>query len=139
MMFRSNWATSSNQERVVAIWLKKSAFEKYLESAKLKGSTRGFGTVRLQWDPDHLPDGSHHVYRRAVQLGLKNIKGFASGEDILDIQDVTDFVHEQAAKLPRRGQIKDESFLVARERVYVPDSDAARNSTELNLTKTKKT
>lgn len=27
--------------------------------------------VRLQWDPDHSPDGGN-LTRRAIQLGLKN-------------------------------------------------------------------
>jgi hypothetical protein len=35
--------------------------------------------VRLQWDPDHLPDGERHVYRKAVQLGLKKYEGFVTG------------------------------------------------------------
>ena len=26
--------------------------------------------MRLQWDPDHLPNGDAHPYRRAIQLGL---------------------------------------------------------------------
>jgi len=27
--------------------------------------------VRLQWDPDHLPNGESHK-RRAIQLGMRN-------------------------------------------------------------------
>lgn len=49
MMFRSNWSSKHNQEHVLAIWLKREAFERYLEHAREKGSTRDFGTVRLQW------------------------------------------------------------------------------------------
>lgn len=53
------------------------------------------GTVRLQWDPDHNPDGSRHERRTAVQLGLRDVPTFASGEDILRIDDVTPFVVQQ--------------------------------------------
>jgi hypothetical protein len=46
-------------------------------------------------DPDHYPSGERHPFRKAIQLGLKNINSFINGEDILLIQDLTDFVHEQ--------------------------------------------
>lgn len=51
--------------------------------------------VRLQWDPDHDPFGNK-LERRAIQIGLKNdfIKSFAK-EDILLIEDISDFVKEQ--------------------------------------------
>ena len=132
MMFRSRWAGKPNQNRVLAIWLKREAFEGYLENARRKGSVRGFkGTVRLQWDPDHFPNGERHPYRRAVQLGLKGVTSFIDGTDILDIQDVTAFVREHAknalAKKP------DEDVLqVARERVYYPDSPEAREALQLD-------
>ena len=107
--------------------MKREAFERYLEHARKKGSVRGFqGTVRLQWDPDHYPNGSPHPYRRAVQLGLKNVKGFADGEDILCIKDVSEFVHQQAPK------VGTEELLVARERVYWPSSEEAVKAMELS-------
>lgn len=127
MMYRSNWSWKHNQEHILAIWLKRSAFETYLENAREKGSVRGFkGTVRLQWDPDHLPNGDPHPYRRAVQLGLKGITSYASGEDIVDIQDITEFVRAQS-KLT-----DNDSLLVARERVYTPTSALARQSIQIS-------
>lgn len=130
MMFRCGWASKSNQERVLAIWLKRDAFEQYLANARTKGSSKVFGgTVRLQWDPDHLPSGSPHPYRRAVQLGLKGIEGFANGEHILKIEDVTEFVHQQG----RIADQKDDSALiVARERVFVPSLKEAITALELS-------
>jgi hypothetical protein len=53
------------------------------------------GSIRLQWDPDHYPNGDRHVKRRAIQLGLKGVQTFSSGEDILHIEDITPFVVEQ--------------------------------------------
>ena len=92
MMFRCGWAKKKNQTDVLAIWLKKEAFELYLENARTKGTVRQFkGTVRSQWDPDHDPYGEP-VYRRAVQLGLKNVRSYIDGDDILDIQNVSEFV-----------------------------------------------
>jgi hypothetical protein len=105
------------------------------------------GTVRMQWDPDHLPNGDAHPYRRAVQLGLKGVPTFADGTDIVDIQDVSEFVHKQAqlAKLegksakPKKGNAKttaneeasENELLVARERVFVPTSAVARRMIEM--------
>lgn len=127
MMYRSGWGWKHNQDHILAIWLKRSAFDTYLENAREKGSARGFqGTVRLQWDPDHLPNGESHPYRRAVQLGLKGLAGYANGDDIVEIQNITPFVHEQS-------KVKDaDSLLVSRERVYTPTSKLARESVGLS-------
>ena len=106
MMFRSNWGSKHNQTHILAIWLHREAFDRYLQQARCKGSVRGAeGTVRLQWDPDHFPNGHRHPYRRAVQLGLKRIGSFSNGEDIACIQDISEYVRAR---------------MVARERVYVP-------------------
>lgn len=130
MMFRCGWAAKSNQERVLAIWLKRDVFEQYLENARTKGSSKVFGgTVRLQWDPDHFPNGDCHPYRRAVQLGLKGIEGFANGAHIVKIEDVTDFVLQQGRIVDQKDNSE---LLVARERVFVPNSKLARAALELS-------
>lgn len=102
------------------------------------------GTVRLQWDPDHLPNLECHAARRAVQLGLKGVRGFASGADIVAIEDVTPFVRAQAAVAARAAKLRigpegdvEESaaaaeLLVARERVFVPRSETARRMLALD-------
>ena len=124
MMFRSNWATRPNQERIVAIWLRRESFEKYLEWSQIKGSTRGIqGTVRLQWDPDHFPNSDRHPYRRAVQLGMRDIESFRNGDDFIDVQDITDFVASQ--RNIAKGKCW-EGLMVASERVYNPISSFAR-------------
>ncbi|CAJ0949263.1 unnamed protein product, partial [Mesorhabditis belari] len=60
MMFRSGWATKPNQERILALRLRRDGFEMMLSkavSSKTGGeSSKGDG-VRLQWDPDHHPSG----------------------------------------------------------------------------------
>lgn len=61
MMFRSGWGSKKNQNRILAIWLKKDSFERYLSQAREKGSKPiGGDNVRLQWDPDHYIDGKPH-------------------------------------------------------------------------------
>lgn len=70
MMFRSGWGSKKDQERTLAIWLKRSSFEWILSQAvgskfhpEIHGDRANYeklkkGKVRLQWDPDHKPDGS---------------------------------------------------------------------------------
>jgi len=95
MMYRNGWGTKKNQEMTLGIWLKREAFEGYLRKSTLKGQSKGRGTVKLQWDPHHDLDGTPIKRRRALQLGLRGIDGFTSGEDILAIVDLTPFVSTQ--------------------------------------------
>ncbi len=112
MMYRCGWATKENQERVLAIRIKKQSFIKILENAAISSFTKGHHEnhdswkkelaekeVRLQWDPDHDPFGKK-LTRRAIQLGLKgdSLKQFGK-HDILQIEDITSFVEEQRQHL----------------------------------------
>lgn len=108
MMYRNGWGTKEGQEVVLAIHLKKEAFENYVknavyssfkpelyESYELWQKEVQESNVRLQWDPDHDPYGVK-LERRAIQIGLRKefIKGYAK-DDILEIEDISDFVREQ--------------------------------------------
>lgn len=108
MMYRCGWATKPNQERVLAIRLSRAVFRAIVEDAVLSAFDPGVheteaawqarvanSDIRVQWDPDHAPDGSR-VARRAVQLGLRGaaLHAFAT-EWPLEITDVTAFVEEQ--------------------------------------------
>ena len=108
MMFRSGWATKENQEIVLAITLRRSAFDLILGQAvassfdpEQHGSRDEWqaaltsSEVRLQCDPDHAPNGTK-VERRAIQLGLRSsvLAQYAS-DWIVSIEDVTEFVAEQ--------------------------------------------
>jgi len=108
MMYRSGWGTKTNQEHTLGIWLKREAFERILAKAAHTSMCESAyqnnnawqknlreTNVRLQWDPDHTPGGGKAANRRAIQLGMRNEKRFISGEDILEIQDLTNFVDEQ--------------------------------------------
>ena len=108
MMYRNGWGTKEGQKVVLAIHLKRKAFENYLSNAvysSFKPELYEFreawqedvanSDVRLQWDPDHDPYGSK-LERRAIQIGLRKefIQSYAS-EDILEIEDISEFVKEQ--------------------------------------------
>lgn len=109
MMFRCGWAEKENQERVLAIWLKKQAFEQILKEAVLTTfDEETYGTretwqkllsekeVRVLWDPDHDPKGNK-LERKAIQLGLKGeALQFFANEGIQYIEDVTPFVKKQS-------------------------------------------
>lgn len=108
MMYRNGWGTKEGQEVVLAIHLKRDAFERYLQNAVYSSFNQveeqsheewkedvKTSNVRLQWDPDHDPFGAK-LERRAIQIGLRNefIISF-SKEDIVLIEDISHFVAEQ--------------------------------------------
>lgn len=112
MMFRSGWATKEGQERVLALTVPRVHFDSLLRDAvpssahaaphlsaeEWRMAVAG-SDVRLQWDPDHAP-GGQPLPRRAVQLGLRSetLRRFA-GEWLVDVEDITAFVHEQRRNL----------------------------------------
>jgi hypothetical protein len=108
MMHRCGWASKEGQEVVLAVRLKRSAFDEVLrqavhstfvpavyESETEWKAAVARSDVRLQWDPDHLPSGVP-IERRAIQLGLRDVAlaNYAK-EWLLEIQDVSEFVAEQ--------------------------------------------
>ncbi|MCR9197323.1 MAG: DUF4291 domain-containing protein [Planctomycetaceae bacterium] len=136
MMYRSDWGRSQEQEVVLAIRLRREFFDSLLQSAVYSsfGASRfqdintwkdavNNSSVRLQWDPDHLPTGGK-CERRAVQLGLRGdaLEAFSKRE-ALEIIDVSEFVAEQRAHIDnwQAGTLQ-----TPREHVYVPaDSSIA--------------
>ena len=128
MMFRSRWAQKEGQEVVLAIWLRREAFDEILRRAvvstfdpSMYESREAWQTavhgssVRLQWDPDHDPTGAK-VERRAIQLGLRgdSARRFAR-EWVLGIEDVTELVaREREHATPSRYA----ELVTPREDVY---------------------
>ncbi|GDX81700.1 hypothetical protein LBMAG42_35110 [Deltaproteobacteria bacterium] len=133
MMYRSGWATKPHQERLLAIRIPRARFVDLLDAAvhsSFSASTVedeptwraavATSDVRLQWDPDHAPDGTPQA-RRAVQLGLRGeiLRRFAV-EWPIEILDVTAFVREQ------RAHIGTPTLLVPTERVFALPQETAR-------------
>ena len=135
MMYRSGWGTKAEQEVVLAVRLRRAAFDQILADAVFSSFQPGLygdreawqhevasSDVRLQWDPDHAPGGAKEE-RRAIQLGLRGemLRRYAR-EWILEIIDLRDFVAEQ------RGNIATLPALITpREQVYaIGDTNTAR-------------
>ncbi len=134
MMYRSGWATKPGQEVILAIRLKRSAFDEIVARAvhssfvaELYASQEDWkeqvknSDVRLQWDPDHAPDGAKEV-RRAIQIGLRgdSLRRF-SREWILEIEDISSFVREQ-----QKNVRADETLVLPEEQVYPVQSATTR-------------
>src|SRR5947209_12677445 len=128
MMYRCDWASKENQERVLAIWLNKSDFENILRQAVFSSFNPEFYSsheswkealhqrdVRLQWDPDHDPFGKK-MTRRAIQIGIKGtvLESFGK-EQIKLVEDITAFVKEQQLHIDK-GEV--EKLIVPFETIY---------------------
>jgi len=127
MMYRAGWAEKEGQERILAIYLRRRFFDELTEIA-VASSFHASGAeshdewkrkvarsdVRLQWDPDHGPNGNK-IDRRAIQLGLRGgmLERFGT-QEICQIEDVTEFVHEQKSNVNQPF----EKLIVPLEDVY---------------------
>jgi len=132
MMYRSGWAAKPGQEKILGIWIKKSDFEKILlnstftsfrqsslESEDAWKATLETHPIRLQWDPDHAPNGSK-LERKAIQLGIKGTLLEEFGKEMIcEILDLSDFVNEQRkfAQAPPYQEL-----MVADESIYIPST-----------------
>lgn len=134
MMYRSGWGTKEGQEVTLAVTIQRTLFEEILAQAVPSSfdarryenidkwrAALATSEVRLQWDPDHAPDGKPQA-RRAIQLGLRGtmLRRYAA-EEAVKVQDLSDFVAEQ------RDQLRcDPSKLrTPREHVYTPRREDA--------------
>ncbi|MCA9709566.1 MAG: DUF4291 domain-containing protein, partial [Myxococcales bacterium] len=100
MMYRCGWGQKPGQEVVLAVRLRRAAFDELLAAAvhssfvpevygdasRWRAAVRR-SEVRLQWDPDHGPHGNK-LERRAIQLGLRgSALARYAGPWILEIRD----------------------------------------------------
>ena len=128
-MYRSGWGSKPDQEATLALRVSRVFFDRLLAAAVPSSydpamyATRAAwqnavsgSDVRLQWDPDHRPDGSN-VERRALQLGLRGqaLEQFGRRE-LLAVYDLSEFVAEQRKLLPRAAA----DLRTPAERVYRP-------------------
>eukprot|EP01080_Neovahlkampfia_damariscottae_P009807 gene9807-2132_t len=106
MQYRSGWNTKTNQERTLAVELKRDFFEKILKNCvhshyndqvyedkeKHKTALKGADVV-MQWDPDHSPKGDKMV-RRAIQMGLKGeiLKEYISGKSTISLKNKENYL-----------------------------------------------
>lgn len=110
MMYRSGWGTKPGQEITLGLRIRRTFFDRLLRDAIMSSfdprrhasqaewkAAVEASDVRLQWDPDHAPDGSK-LARRAVQLGLRcdALRALATTE-LLEVIDMTPFGEAQRA------------------------------------------
>ncbi|AZZ91108.1 DUF4291 family protein [Hahella sp. KA22] len=133
MMYRCGWGLKEGQEVVLGLRIRRQFFEDTLSQAVPSSyNPEEFPTqeawkeavqnsnVRLQWDPDHAPDGAK-CERRAIQLGLRGDMLARYGkEEILEVIDFREFIAEQRAHAaPERYA----ELMTPQEQVFIP-SDA---------------
>lgn len=111
MMYRSGWATKPDQERILRLTISRDEWRALLDEAvhssfqhDLYADHDAWKTaladsdVRLQWDPDHDPQGKK-LERKAIQVGIKGTALIAFHTDYLQkIEDITSFVEEQRGR-----------------------------------------
>lgn len=133
MMYRCGWGTKEGQEVVLAVTIRRKAFDKILGLAIHSSFSGGNyvlhdawrqrlekSSVRLQWDPDHDPFGGKQE-RRAIQLGLSgDILRSYSKDWIVKIEDISEFVRTGREKVKAN---KLDELLTPTEEVY-PVRDA---------------
>jgi len=128
MMYRCGWGQKEDQEVILAVRIKRSAFDLILAEAvhssfepevyasydDWKESVER-SDVRLQWDPDHHPSGAP-LARRAIQLGLRgSILARYAREWIVGIEDISEFVRDQHKNVAIRSYT---DLIVPSEAVY---------------------
>lgn len=128
MMYRCGWGTKENQERVLAIDIRRDAFDYLVQNAVISSYREDMGisfsewkeqikqsAIRCQWDPERDVHGNPLDYR-SIQLGIRGeaVKKYVK-DWIVTITDITDYVNELNAK-KRLGE--DISPLLPKEQVY---------------------
>lgn len=131
MMYRSGWGSKPGQEIVLGLRVRRAFFDGLVRQAvrssyepSLHASLDDWraavkaSDVRLQWDPDHDPQGGK-LARRAVQLGLRGaaLQAFAS-DALVEVLDMTHFVAAQR----QYAMSNDPRLVTPCERVYLPTS-----------------
>ena len=116
MMYRSGWGSKAGQEITLAIRLRRVFFDALLDQAvpssfdpeqfairDLWQTAVKQSDVRLQWDPDHAPNGAP-LARRAIQLGIRGSVLEEYGRNaIVEILDVSNFVQTQRQYAEAKG------------------------------------
>ncbi|MCH5280006.1 MAG: DUF4291 domain-containing protein [Lachnospiraceae bacterium] len=128
MMYRCGWGTKDNQERILAIDIKRSAFDYIVQNAVISSYKEELGMshsqwkeqvhnsdIRCQWDPERDIFGNPLEYR-SIQLGLRGQAVHSYVNDwILKMEDITGYVKELYEKRNAGVDITD---LLPQEKIY---------------------
>ncbi|MGR6545082.1 DUF4291 family protein [Paenibacillus tundrae] len=136
MMYRSDWATKRDQERIFSIQITKEGFDDILSQAvltkfrpKIHGTKKEWeqklkiSNVLCQMDPDRDIYG-YELKRKAVQLGLKNevLKMYVN-EFITGFSEITPKVKNFKKMILENNQ---ETDLLPKEIVYMTNDTVAK-------------
>lgn len=128
MMYRCGWGTKENQEYILAIDIKREAFDFIVQNAINSTYSDNMGMsyeewkeqikksdIRCQWDPERDIFGNPLEYR-SIQLGLRGqaVQKYVD-EWIVEIADITDYVKELNRQKSRGEDI---SALLPKEQDY---------------------
>lgn len=128
MMYRCGWAEKAGQERVLAIDIKRDAFDGLVEQAVLSKYDQDIynsyeewkdqihhSDVRCQWDPERDIYGNPMEYR-SIQIGIRGeaVQKYVD-EWIVKVSDITDTVKKMKEMRDRGEDITD---LLPAEKVY---------------------
>lgn len=128
MMYRCGWGTKENQEHILAIDIKREAFDYIVQNAVISTYNSDMSIsqsewkeqiknsdIRCQWDPERNIYGNPLEYR-SIQLGLRgNALQKYVNEWIVNITDITDYVKELREKMNKGIDI---SSLLPNEAIY---------------------
>mgnify|MGYP000769187271 CR=1 FL=1 len=129
MMYRCGWGTKENQEHILAIDMKRDAFDFLVQNAIISTYNDEMSIshtewkeqirksdIRCQWDPERDVFGNPLGYR-SIQLGLRGeiVKKYVN-EWIVNITDITDYVKELNEK---KCMGEDISLLLPKEQIYI--------------------
>ena len=129
MMYRCGWGEKENQERVLAIDIKRKAFDYIVQNAVISTFREDMGIsysewkeqiqtsdIRCQWDPERDIFGNPLEYR-SIQLGLRGKAVHSYVNDwIVRLEDITEYVKELKDKRDKGADI---SPLLPQEKIYV--------------------
>lgn len=129
MMYRSGWGTKENQEHILAIDIKREAFDFIIRNAVISVYDCNMNIsqsewkeqvkksdIRCQWDPERDIYGNPLEWR-AIQLGLRGnaVKKYVD-EWIVEITDITDYVNDLKEKVEEGLDVE---TLLPKEDVYL--------------------
>ncbi|MBF9073261.1 DUF4291 domain-containing protein [Streptacidiphilus fuscans] len=139
MMYRSGWAAKPDQERVLAVRIRRGGFAWALAHACLSHYDRDLhasaaawkeqlrvSPVRIQWDPERSTN-QQELPHRAVQIGLTGeaVHRYVD-EWIVSLTDVTDLAHETHALVRASETAKADALIPAETPYPLPELLRAR-------------
>ena len=128
MMYRCGWGAKENQEHILAIDMKREAFDFIVQNAVVSTYNSNMdisyeewkeqikkSDIRCQWDPERDLYGQPLGYR-SIQLGLRGeaVRKYVD-EWIVNITDITDYVKKLKMQKDAKNDI---SALLPKEEIY---------------------